>query len=105
MIKKIKIPIRTCIGCNAKKPKKEMIRIVIDTFGNCEIDPSGKKSGRGFYICYNINCVDLAVKNKKFNRYMDIKESKILVEQIEKKIKNTKNIDKINIEKTNNLLQ
>jgi len=89
MNKKMKVPIRTCIGCNTRKPKKEMIRIVINSLGNCEIDPSGKKSGRGFYICYNIACVKLADKDKKFVRYMDTEESKILIEQILEKIKNT----------------
>ena len=48
------IPERTCIGCNEKKQKKELIRIVKDKEGNISIDEIGKSNGRGAYICKNI---------------------------------------------------
>ncbi len=68
MIKNTKIPIRTCIGCQNKKPKKEMVRLIRTPEGNYEIDTTGKKSGRGAYLCYNIKCLDVALREKRLNR-------------------------------------
>lgn len=68
MIKNAKIPIRTCIGCQNKKPKRELIRIIRTPEGNYEIDTTGKKSGRGAYLCYNIKCLDVALREKRLNR-------------------------------------
>ena len=45
------IPLRTCMGCNSKKTKKELIRIVKDKQNNVSLDRTGKKEGRGAYIC------------------------------------------------------
>ncbi len=60
------IPIRTCIGCGEKKPKREMIRIVCQD-ENIFIDPTGKASGRGAYVCVNLNCLEEAIKKKAFS--------------------------------------
>ena len=68
MIKNLKIPIRTCIGCQCKKPKKEMIRIIKTPEGNIEIDKTGKKSGRGAYLCSNVECLDIALRKNNLNR-------------------------------------
>ena len=52
-----KIPERKCIGCSEKKAKKDLIRIVrLPDEKGVEIDRTGKKSGRGAYICHNIEC-------------------------------------------------
>ena len=90
-MKKMNIPIRTCIGCNTKKPKKEMIRMVIKSSGDCEIDLTGKKSGRGFYICYNIDCLHHAINGNKFSRYMDKENKEVVIDQLKEKIKSPKN--------------
>jgi len=68
MIRNLKIPIRTCIGCQCKKPKKEMIRIIRTPEGNIEIDRTGKKSGRGAYLCSNVECLDIALRKNNLNR-------------------------------------
>ena len=68
MTKNINIPIRTCIGCQRKRPKKEMIRIIRTPDGNYEIDTTGKKSGRGAYLCSNINCLNIAENKKRLNK-------------------------------------
>jgi len=91
MVRKVKIPMRTCIGCNVKKPKKEMIRIVTTSAGNCEIDISGKKSGRGFYICYHTECLNNAVKRKKFDKYMDKSISLDLITQLKEMLQKENN--------------
>jgi len=82
VVKNVKIPIRTCIGCDTKKPKKEMLRIVISPDGDCGIDPSGKKSGRGFYLCYQMECLNNAIKRKKFDKYMDKENSLDLINEL-----------------------
>ena len=67
------IPERTCIGCNEKKQKKELIRIVKDKEGNISIDEIGKSNGRGAYICKNIECLEKAIKSKKLERSLKTK--------------------------------
>ena len=61
-----KIPMRMCLGCSEMKPKKELIRIVTDPEGNVSVDPTGKKAGRGAYICKSTDCLKKAGKSKKF---------------------------------------
>lgn len=67
------IPERTCIGCNEKKEKKELIRIVKDKEGNINVDKTGKANGRGAYICKNIECLEKAIKSKKLERSLKTK--------------------------------
>ncbi|NLO88891.1 MAG: YlxR family protein [Clostridia bacterium] len=71
-MKKRKIPERMCVGCREKKPKRDMVRIVRSPEGNVELDFTGKKSGRGAYICYNITCLEKAQKNKALERALQI---------------------------------
>ena len=68
MVKNLKIPVRTCIGCQCKKPKKEMIRIIRTPEGKIEIDKTGKKSGRGAYLCGNVKCLDTALRKNSLNK-------------------------------------
>jgi predicted RNA-binding protein YlxR (DUF448 family) len=68
MIKNLRVPVRTCIGCQCKKPKKELIRIIRTPEGKTEIDKTGKKSGRGAYLCGNVECLDTALSKKHLNR-------------------------------------
>lgn len=70
-----KIPLRTCMGCNEKKTKKELIRIVKDKEGNICVDKTEKKEGRGAYICDNINCLEKAIKTKRLEKVLDTKIS------------------------------
>lgn len=63
-----KIPMRKCTGCQEMKSKKELIRIVRSDDGIYSIDKTGKKSGRGAYICNNIDCLTKACKNKGLER-------------------------------------
>ena len=52
-----KIPMRQCLGCNEHKPKAELIRIVRSPEGEISLDLTGKKSGRGAYICRDLKCL------------------------------------------------
>ena len=69
------IPQRTCIGCNLKKDKRELIRIVKDKDGNISIDRSGRANGRGAYICDDIKCLEKAIKTKRLERTFETKIS------------------------------
>ncbi len=73
-----KIVQRMCIGCNQKKDKRELIRIVIKKTGEIVLDKTGKTEGRGAYICNDIKCLEKAIKSKKLERIFETKiEEKI----------------------------
>jgi predicted RNA-binding protein YlxR (DUF448 family) len=63
-----KIPMRMCIVCRQMKPKKEMLRVVRSPEGEFSIDETGKKSGRGAYVCGEEACIKKCVKTKAMNR-------------------------------------
>ena len=62
-----KIPQRQCLGCNEHKPKKELLRIVRSPEGEISLDFTGKKSGRGAYICMDIRCLKKARKSRRID--------------------------------------
>lgn len=70
-----KVPLRTCMGCNAKKPKKELIRIVKNKEGVISIDRTGKQEGRGAYICDSVECLEKVIKSKRLERTLESKIS------------------------------
>ena len=63
-----KIPVRRCVGCNEGKPKKELVRVVKTAEGEIAVDVTGKKSGRGAYLCPDKNCLAKAQKAKRLER-------------------------------------
>ena len=67
-----KIPERTCIGCNEAKPKMELLRIVKDKENSVCIDLTGKKNGRGAYICAKQECLDKAIKSKRLSKVFEL---------------------------------
>ncbi|MEK3734612.1 MULTISPECIES: RNase P modulator RnpM [Paenibacillus] len=67
-MKQRKVPLRKCVACQEMKPKKELIRIVRTPEEEVLIDLTGKKSGRGAYLCGNVSCFKLAHKNKALDR-------------------------------------
>lgn len=76
-----KVPMRMCNGCMEMKPKKELIRIVKSPTGDISVDLTGKKSGRGAYICKDVECLEKAYKAKRLNKNL---ESEINAEIYEK---------------------
>ena len=68
-----KVPMRQCIGCREMKSKKEMIRILKTTEDEIVIDATGKKNGRGAYLCRSMDCLEKAVKNKGLERSLKVK--------------------------------
>ena len=67
-----KQPERQCMGCNEKKPKKELIRIVKTPEGNVELDFTGKKAGRGAYICHSTACLKKIRKSGRISKIFDL---------------------------------
>lgn len=77
-----KQPARRCIACNEQKDKKELLRIVRTPEGNIEIDLTGKKNGRGAYICKSEDCLKKVIKSKKLERSFEKEISDELYENI-----------------------
>ncbi len=78
-MKQKKIPMRKCTGCGEMKPKRELVRVVkapdrkdengeVLEKGGVSLDLSGKKPGRGAYVCNNVQCLKKAIKAKRFER-------------------------------------
>ena len=66
-----KIPQRQCLGCNEHKPKRELLRVVKSPDGEISLDFTGKKSGRGAYICKSLKCLKKARKSRRIDKSLD----------------------------------
>ena len=67
-----KVPMRQCVGCNTSKPKKELVRVVKAPTGEISVDLTGKKPGRGAYICPDPACLAKARKKKALERGFEL---------------------------------
>ena len=63
-----KIPLRKCLGCGEMKDKRVLVRVVRNKEGEISLDLTGKKPGRGAYICNSIDCLDKAQKARRLER-------------------------------------
>jgi predicted RNA-binding protein YlxR (DUF448 family) len=81
-----KLPLRMCIGCGEMKTKKEMIRVLKTPEDEIVIDSTGKKNGRGAYICCSISCLQKAIKTRGLERSLKGSIPKELVETLEKEM-------------------
>lgn len=75
-------PVRTCMGCNEKKEKKQLIRIVKNKINEINIDRTGKLEGRGAYICDDIECLEKIIKSKRLEKIFDMKISDKIYENL-----------------------
>ena len=82
-----KIPLRKCIGCNTSKDKRELIRVVRNAEGEISIDTTGKKPGRGAYICKDAACLKLAKKGKKLDKAFEVAISDEIYARLEQELK------------------
>ena len=76
------VPLRTCMGCNAKKTKNELIRIVKNSNNEIIVDKTGKQEGRGAYICNNVECLEKIKKSKRLEKSLNIKISDEIFDKI-----------------------
>ena len=63
-----KIPMRMCLGCGEMKPKKELIRVVKSKEGEISLDLTGRKAGRGAYVCRDVECLKKARKTRRLEK-------------------------------------
>jgi len=88
-VRRKKIPMRMCIGCKEMKPKKELTRIVRTPEGEIIIDTSGKKSGRGAYICKDVQCIKEFLNEKTLSKALDFNVTKELVQRLQEELSNS----------------
>ena len=81
-----KIPLRQCIGCGEMKSKKEMIRVLKTSEDEIVLDATGRKNGRGAYLCPSMDCFKKAVKNKGLERSFKTAIPKEVYEKLEKEM-------------------
>ena len=67
-MKEKKIPMRMCVGCREMKPKKELLRVVRSPEGSLSVDATGRKPGRGAYVCRSAECLKKAIRQKQLER-------------------------------------
>ncbi len=81
-----KIPMRRCVGCREMKDKRELLRIVRNNEGEIFVDPTGKKNGRGAYICKSIECFSKARKAKSFSNEFSCEIPEEVYDEITKQL-------------------
>ena len=81
-----KVPLRKCTGCQEMKNKKEMMRILKTSEGEIILDTTGRKNGRGAYVCCSMECFEKAVKNKGLERSLKEKVPQETYENLKKEI-------------------
>ena len=79
-----KVPMRQCTGCREMKNKKEMMRVLKTGEGEILLDTTGRKNGRGAYLCYSMECLEKARKNKGLERSLKTEIPQEVYERLEK---------------------
>lgn len=83
-----KIPMRKCVGCGEMRSKKEMMRVLKTTEDEIVLDTTGRKNGRGAYLCCNKACLMQAMKNKGLERSLKMAIPQSVYENLEKEFEN-----------------
>ncbi len=83
-----RVPLRKCTGCNEMKPKKELVRVVKSPEGEISIDLTGKKAGRGAYVCRDTACLVKAIKAKRLEKAFSCEIPDEVFERMEEELKN-----------------
>ncbi|MCP1109073.1 putative RNA-binding protein YlxR (DUF448 family) [Lachnospiraceae bacterium PF1-21] len=83
-----KIPMRLCVGCKELKPKKELIRVVKNEELGYALDATGKKNGRGAYLCANSDCLNQAIRSKGLERSFKAPIPEAVYEELKKEMEN-----------------
>ena len=85
-VKPRKIPMRQCLGCNEHRPKAELIRIVRSPEGEISLDLTGKKSGRGAYICRDVACLKKARRSRRIERNLECEIPEEIYDKMEQEL-------------------
>lgn len=81
-----KIPLRQCIGCGESKEKNNLIRIIKTPEGLIEFDKTGKKNGRGAYLCSSQDCLNKVMKTKGLDRAFKMTVPKEIYDKLSKEL-------------------
>ena len=81
-----KIPQRQCMGCRERREKRAMIRVVRTPEGEGTLDFSGKKNGRGAYLCPNPDCLKKAIRSKALDRSLEVTIPQEVYDRLEKEM-------------------
>lgn len=87
-MKKMKTPLRKCTGCGEMRNKKEMFRVLKTPEDEIVLDATGRKNGRGAYLCPSADCLTRAVKSKGLERSLKVPIPKEVYEQLKKEMEN-----------------
>lgn len=83
-----KIPMRVCIGCGESKSKKDLMRVVRTPEEDLVLDATGKKNGRGAYLCKDLECLKKAIKSKGLERSFKMSIPKEVYAKLEEEFRN-----------------
>ena len=89
-MKEKKIPLRMCVGCNEMYDKRTLVRVVKSPEGEVSLDLSGKKSGRGAYVCNNLECLKKARRKKAFERAFQMQVDEDVYNKMEEEMDDAK---------------
>ena len=87
MEQKKKIPLRQCVGCSERKAKGELLRVVRTPEGEIVLDKTGRKNGRGVYLCSNVKCFNKARKSSRIERSLNCSIPAEIYATIEEELK------------------
>lgn len=83
-----KVPMRMCTGCGEMFDKRTLVRVVKSPEGDISLDLTGKKSGRGAYVCKNVECLKKAKKKRAFERAFNVQIDESVFNKMEEEISN-----------------
>ena len=83
-----KIPLRKCVGCQEEKSKKDLIRVIKTPENEVLLDSTGRKNGRGAYICPNMECLLKAIKSKGLERSLKTSIPDEILDSLKKEMNN-----------------
>lgn len=81
-----RVPLRKCLGCMESFPKKDLVRVVRTPENEVIIDLTGKKSGRGAYICRSNACLKKAIKSKRIQSNLEVQLTEELIDALTKEL-------------------
>lgn len=81
-----KVPMRQCTGCREMRSKRDMIRVIKTAENEICIDATGRKNGRGAYICPNMDCLKQAMKNRGLERSLKTAIPEMVYQQLEEEM-------------------
>ncbi|MBE6944840.1 MAG: YlxR family protein [Ruminococcaceae bacterium] len=81
-----KIPMRQCMGCRERKPKKELIRVVRSPEGEVGLDFKGKAPGRGAYVCPSLECLKKAIRSKALDRNLEVQVPETVLDALREEL-------------------